>query len=85
MEKVYMVSDWSKGPVDRGVEHLGIEHLGDIKGRILKEDGTEIGWHHSSTIGWLREDLKSKLDNPENYEIIDLIGQEVPEKFKISE
>ena len=50
--------------------------------RILKENGTEIGNYHSSTFGWLRQDLKGKLDDPNNYEIIDLIGQEVPERFK---
>lgn len=84
-EKVYMVCDWHDGKdvtAIGGAWNVGIEHLGDCQGRILREDGSEIGHHHSSTFGWLRSDLKSKLDNPDNYEIIDLIGEPVPEKFK---
>jgi hypothetical protein len=31
----------------------------------------------------IESDLKRKLSNPDDYEIIDLIGKEVPEKFKL--
>lgn len=84
-EKVYMVCDWHDGKAEGEAWNIGVEHMGNCAGRILKEDGTKIGDHYSSTFGWLRLDLKSKLDNPNDYEIIDLIGQEVPEKFRLSE
>lgn len=83
MEKVYIVCDYASGNVQVGAMNIGVEYMGDCGGRILKEDATEIGRHHSSTFGWLRSDLRSKLDNPSNYEIIDLIGQEVPDKFAL--
>lgn len=83
-QKVYLVCDWHKGNVNMGAWNIGVEYLGDCSGRILKEDGTEIGRHHSSTFGWLRSDLKSKLDDENEYEIIDFIGQEVPERFRLS-
>lgn len=82
-EKVYMVCDWHDGKADGGAWNIGVEYMGNCTGRILKEDGTEIGHHYSSTFGWLRSDLKSKLDDPTKYEIIDLIGQPVPDKFKL--
>jgi hypothetical protein len=80
-EKVYMVCDYQSGNYNTGANNVGIEYMGDCGGRILKEDGSEIGRHHSSSYGWLRNDLSRKLDNPSKYEIIDLIGQAVPEKF----
>jgi len=82
-EKVYMVCDWHDDKAEGEAWNIGVEYMGNCSGRILKEDGSLIGNHHSSTFGWLRSDLKSKLDNPSNYEIIDLIGQEVPEKFRL--
>jgi hypothetical protein len=84
MEKVYMVCDYTddKAKSIDGALNIGIEYMGNCGGRILREDGTEIGRHHSSSFGWLRKDLKSKLDDLTKYEIIDLIGQEVPKKFK---
>ena len=72
-EKVYMVCDSDK------------DFTGDCAGLILHADGTVIGWHVSSSFSWLRQDLKRKLDNPEQYEIIDLIGQEIPEFLKEKE
>lgn len=83
-EKVYMVCDWHEGNVGMGAANIGIEYMGDCKGRILREDGSEIGRYHSSSYGWLRSDLMRKLDNPENYEIIDLIESPVPERFKLA-
>jgi hypothetical protein len=47
--------------------------------------GEMIGCHFSSTLDFLRYDLTNKLDNPEEYEIVDLIGQECPERFKRKE
>lgn len=82
MEKVYMVSDWNDGKVDLPALNIGIEFMGNCTGRILREDGTEIGRHHSSSFGWLRQDLMRKLEYPSKYEVIDLIGQEVPERFR---
>lgn len=67
-----------------GSPNIGVEFMGGCGGRILREDGTEIGRHHSSSFGWLRSDLRSKLDDPSEYEIIDLIGQDVPERFIVS-
>jgi len=84
-KKVYMVSDWYNGDVHCGPLNLGIEYMGDVSGRLLSEEGEELGRHHSSSFGWLRSDLKNKLDNLEDYEIIDLIGEEVPDKFKIQD
>jgi hypothetical protein len=86
MEKVYMVCDYTdeRASSISGTPNIGVEYMGDCGGRILKEDGTEIGRHHSSSFGWLRSDLKSKLDDPSKYEIIDLIGQEVPDRFVAS-
>lgn len=66
-----------------GAPNIGVEYMGDCGGRILREDGTEIGRHHSSSYGWLRADLKHKLDDISKYDIIDLIGKDVPEIFKI--
>lgn len=82
-EKVYMVCDWNVGNVHCGAQNIGVEYMGDCSGRILKEDGTLIGQHHSSSFGWLRDDLKSKLDDETKYEIVDLIEQKVPDKFKL--
>ena len=84
-EKVFMVCDWHDGKALGGAWNIGIEYMGNCQGRILKEDGTEIGRHHSSTFGWLRIDLKRYLDDQNKYEIIDLIEQEVPEQFRLKE
>lgn len=85
MEKVYMVCDYTdvKAASISGSPNVGVEYMGDCGGRILREDGSEIGRHHSSSFGWLRADLKSKLDDPSKYEVVDLIGSEVPDRFKI--
>lgn len=84
-EKVYMVCDRHDGKANGGAWNIGVEYMGNCTGRILREDGSEIGHHYSSTFGWLRNDLKRKLDNEDNYEIIDLIEQEVPKKFKLQD
>lgn len=82
-EKVYMVCDWHDGKANHEARETQIENMGNCMGRILWEDGSEIGHHWSSSFGWLRVDLKNKLDNPDDYEIIDLIEQEVPDRFKL--
>ena len=84
MEKVYMVCDYtdSKASSIDGTPNIGVEYMGNCGGRILREDGSEIGFHHSSSFGWLRKDLLSKLNNPSKYEVVDLIGQAVPERFQ---
>jgi hypothetical protein len=82
-EKVYMVCDWHDGNCNMGALNIGVEFMGNCTGRILRENGELIGNHFSSSFGWLRNDLKGKLDDPSSYEIVDLIGQEVPEKFKL--
>lgn len=83
-EKVYLLCDGYKGNVYCGAANIGIEYMGDCWGRIVKEDGTLIGSHYSSSFGWLRSDLLNKLDNPENYEVIDFLHFVVPEKFKLT-
>jgi hypothetical protein len=84
MERVYMVCDYtdSKASSIDSAPNIGVEHMGNCGGRILREDGSEIGGHHSSSFGWLRADLRSKLDDPSKYEVVDLIGHPVPERFK---
>jgi hypothetical protein len=85
MKKVYMVCDYTDSNACgiNDAPNIGVEHMGDCGGRILREDGSEIGRHHSSSFGWLRSDLLSKLDDQSKYEIVDLIGQAVPERFQI--
>jgi hypothetical protein len=85
MRKVYMVCDWAdaKAASIDGEPNIGVEYMGNCRGRILEEDGTQIGSHSSSSYGWLRSDLKSKIEDPEECEIVDLIGQPVPERFAL--
>jgi hypothetical protein len=85
MKKVYMICDYTddRAASISGCPDVGVEYLGSCGGRILREDGTEIGCHHSSSFGFLRSDLKRKLDPKEEYEVIDLIGEEVPERFRL--
>lgn len=80
-EKVYMVCDWHDGNCEMGALNIGVEHMGSCAGRILKENGDLIGNHFSSSFGWLRLDLMSKLDDESKYEIIDLLKSPVPERF----
>lgn len=54
-----------------------IKNPTNFSGRIIDEGGKEIGEHTSSTLNFLRVDLKHKLDNPDDYEIIDLIREPV--------
>ena len=84
LKKAYMVCDYTdkKAASINTTPNIGVEYMGRCGGRIMNEDGSEIGRHHSSSFGWLREDLKSKLDNPDEYKIIDLIGQETPKRFQ---
>ena len=83
-EKVYMVCDYTdkKAAEINEAWNVGVEYMGNCGGRILREDGSVIGSHHSSSFGWLRNDLQRKLDDAEKYEIVDLIGQPVPERFQ---
>jgi len=82
MEKVCMVCDrFDARAAECGAWNVGVEHMGNCSGRILREDGSEIGAHSSSSFGWLREDLAWKLDDPAKYEIVDLIGDPVPDRF----
>lgn len=85
MEKIYIVCDYTDNKASSilGSPNIGVEYMGDCGGRILKEDGTEIDRHHSSSFGWLRRDLLDKLDDPSKYEIVDLIGQSVPKRFAL--
>jgi hypothetical protein len=84
MEKVYMVCDYTDNKASSidGAPNIGVEYMGNCGGRILREDGSEIGRHHSSSFGWLRSDLRRKLDDLSKYEVVDLIGQQVPERFQ---
>ena len=85
MDKVYLLCD-SADDKARSINepwNCGVEFMGGCCGRIVRENGELIGEHYSSSFGWLREDLKRKLDDPTKYEIVDLIGQPVPERFKL--
>ena len=72
MDKVYMVCDFYDGKAASidSAPNIGVEFMGNCSGRILREDGSKIGGHYSSSFGWLRNDLKNKLDDPSKYEII---------------
>jgi hypothetical protein len=48
-----------------------IEAGGWCFGQLVAEDGTLLGEHTSSTIGWLRQDLLSKLQNGHSFEVVD--------------
>jgi len=84
-KKVYMVCDYTddKAASIEDAREVGVEFMGNCGGRLLHEDGTEIGRHTSSSFGWLRSDLPRKLHNIEDYDVVDLIGQDVPERFKL--
>lgn len=86
MKRAYMVLDSAdeKARTVKGCPNIGVEHLGLCNGRLLDEDGNILGQHTSSTLDFLRSDLKYKLENPDDYEIIDLIGQPTPERFKLN-
>lgn len=85
MSKFYMVCDYTddKAASISGTPNIGVEYMGNCGGRILHEDGTEMGRHHSSSFGFLRSDLASKIDRSQPHEIVDLVGQPVPERFSL--
>lgn len=67
--------------------NLGIEYLGNCAGIIVNYNGLILGSHYSSTFGFLTMDLLSKIKHIKDFEIINLIGKEVPAKLikKINE
>lgn len=86
-KKVYLICDWADGKAT-SMDHapnIGVEFMGNCSGRVVAEDGEVLGGHYSSTIGWLRMDLTSKLSEPDQYEIIDLLREEVPERFRLKD
>ena len=61
--------------------HSGNEFL-DCGGYIVDEFGCILGQHHSSSFSFLRADLMGKENiDYDLYEIIDLIGKEVPQEL----
>lgn len=82
-KKAYMICDYADKRAKEQNEpmNVGIEFMGNCSGRIVDENNNTLGSHFSSNYGWLRHDLSSKVSEDE-YEIVDLIGKEVPEKFK---
>lgn len=70
-ERVYLVSDGRRD-----------NWTGDYWGRVVREDGSLIGGHVSSTLAWLRRDLLAHLDDPDKYEVVDLIGEPIPDRFR---
>lgn len=80
--KAYMVCDYRDGNYNQAANNIGVEFMGNCSGRILAEDGTELGSHFSSSYGWLRTDLLSKI-NLNDWNVIDLIEQECPDRFNI--
>lgn len=83
--KVYLLCDRAddKALAMDDAPECGVDLLGSCTGRIVTEEGEELGRPLSSTIGWLRSDLMSKLEPDHGYEIIDLLREEVPERFAL--
>lgn len=52
MEKIYMVCDYTdaKASSIQGAPNIGVEYMGNCGGRILHEDGSVIGSHHSTRL-----------------------------------
>jgi hypothetical protein len=48
-----------------------IEAGGWCSGQLVAEDGTVLGEHSSTTIGWLRQDLLGKLPAGHCFEVVD--------------
>jgi hypothetical protein len=66
----------------------GSDFGGGCFGRIVDDDGVELGRHGSSSLPWLRLDLLSKLaahGGRESFEIVDLLREPVPERFARNE
>jgi len=61
--------------------NIGVEFMGNCSGEIVDESGKVLGRHFSSSFGWLRLDLASKVSHAD-YDIVDLIGKEIPESLK---
>lgn len=70
--KIYLVTDYS-----------GDLYMNDCGGRAIKEDGEVISGRHESNFKDLRKSLIKTIQSPENYEIIDLLEQQIPEQFKL--
>lgn len=71
---VYMVCDFMVG------------EAGDCAGRILYENGKEIGRHYSTSLDMLRLELKGKLgsiNKPYDFEVVDIFWDPKPERFKL--
>lgn len=72
MEKIYLVTDYS-----------GELYQNDCGGRSIKENGEVIAGRHDNSFSSLRKSLMKTIENPESYEIIDLIEHQIPEQFKL--
>ena len=70
--KIYLVTDYS-----------GELYMNDCGGRAIKEDGEVISGRHETDFKSLRKSLMKTINNPEQYEIIDLLDKEIPEQFKL--
>jgi hypothetical protein len=89
IQKVYLVCAWTdeKAKSIKDAPNIGVEFMGHCLGYTILETGEIIGQHHSSSFGWLREDLKSKVDcyaqnkniPRDSFEVIDLIGKDIPD------
>lgn len=86
MENVYLLCDKfdNKAAEIEGCPEIGVEFMGMCFGRIVRDDGSVIGQHTSSSFGWLRNDLIRKLSDPSKYNVVDLIGKPVPDRFRAS-
>ena len=47
-------------------------------GRVVDEENTKIGGHASTSLSWLRNDLKQYIDKDFKGEVIDLLASETP-------
>ena len=83
MKKAYMICDTMDDRANSDdMPRIGIEHLGSCRGRIVDAEGNVLYCQTSSTLGFLRLDLPRGISLSE-YEIVDLIGKDIPEKFRL--
>ena len=70
--KIYLVTDY-----------YGELYMNDCGGRAIKEDGEVISGRHETDLKSLKKSLMKTIQDIEQYEIIDLLEQEIPNQFKL--
>ena len=64
-------------------DYYGELYLNDCGGRAILYNGKVLSTAHCSSFKELEKELLRKIPDIEMYEIENLIGQDVPEKFKL--